>query len=175
MDLSIYFEPVPLSIVNDLVSGKPVIGNSIIINIDGGAFPETYDFDIAIIGVPDDRGSVNNQGCDTAPNEIRKYLYDLFPGAWKARIADLGNIKKGHTETDTIFALSEVMSSLIGNKIFPVIIGGSQSLTYGMYKAYESLEKIINIAVIDSQFDLGGGIGIDLNSRNYLRDRKSVV
>lgn len=168
MDLSIYFEPVPLTLINDLVPGKPVIGNSINIFFEGGVFPETPDFDIAIIGVPDERGSINNEGCDNAPKEIRKYLYDLFPGAWKARIADLGNLKKGHTANDTIFALSEVMSSLIGNKIFPVILGGSQSLTFGMYKAYENLEKIINIAVIDSRFDLGEGTGNELSSRNYL-------
>lgn len=148
--------------------GKPVIGNTINIYSEEGKFPETPDFDIAIIGVPDGRASLNNEGCADAPDEVRKYLYELFPGAWDARIADLGNLKKGHSENDTIFALSEVLSSLIGNKIFPVVIGGSQSLTYGMYKAYEHMEKIINIAVIDPRFDLGGGNQNDLNSQNYL-------
>lgn len=168
MDLSIYFEPVPTDIIRDLVISKPVIGNVTKVFLEDTSFPDTSDFDIAIIGVPDDRGSVNNVGCDHAPNEIRKYLYNLFPGAWRARIADLGNIKKGHTEADTNFALSEVMSSLIGNKIFPIIIGGSQSLTFGMYKAYETLERIINIAIIDSKFDLGGEPVNELNSSNYL-------
>lgn len=168
MDLSIYFEPVSSGIINELIPGKPVIGNSILIYGEEGKFPESSEFDIALIGVPDDRASVNNEGCADAPDEVRKYLYELFPGAWKARVADLGNLKKGHTENDTIFALSEVMASLIGNKIFPVIIGGSQSLTFGMYKAYEHMEKIINIAVIDPRFDLGGGGVNELNSQNYL-------
>lgn len=168
MDLSIYFEPVSASIINNLTPEKSGIGNTINIYKKEGHFPETGDYDIALIGIADERGSVNNDGCENAPDEMRKYLYELFPGEWKARIADLGNIRKGHTESDTIFALSEVMSSLIGNKIFPVIVGGSQSLTYGMYKAYESLEKIINIAVVDSKFDLGGNNLGDLSSENYL-------
>jgi len=168
MDLSIYFEPVSAGVLAELVPGKPVIGNTISIYHEGGNFPETSEFDIAIIGVPDGRASVNNEGCADGPDEVRKYLYGLFPGAWKAGIADLGNLKKGHSETDTIFALSEVMASLIGNKIFPVVIGGSQSLTFGMYKAYEHMEKIINIAVIDPCFDLGGGGANELNSQNYL-------
>lgn len=168
MDLSIYFEPVPAEVINSTLTGNPVIGNNILIYNDEGFFPESAEFDIALIGVPDGRSSLNNEGCANAPNEVRKYLYNLFPGAWKARIADLGNIKNGHTEADTIFALSEVMSSLIGNKIFPIIIGGSQSLTYGMYKAYEHLEKIINIAIIDPRFDLGGGTSDELHSQNYL-------
>lgn len=168
MDLSIYFEPVAEEITADLIPGKPVIGNTIKIFHKEGLFPETGDYDIALIGIADDRGSVNNEGCDNAANEMRRFLYELFPGDWKARIADLGNIRKGHTEADTLFALSEVMTWLIGNKIFPIIIGGSQSLTFGMYKAYESLEKIINIAVVDSRFDLGGGASNELHSQNYL-------
>ena len=168
MDLSIYFEPVPADVVDVIYSGKPVIGNKILIYTREGEFPESSEFDIALIGVPDGRFALNNEDCAEAPNEVRKHLYNLFPGAWKSRIADMGNIKKGHTAADTIFALAEVMASLIGNKIFPVIIGGSQSLTYGMYKAYEQLEKIINVAVIDARFDLGGGSNDELNSQNYL-------
>lgn len=126
------------------------------------------EYDIALIGVPEERGALNNSGCDNAPNELRKYLYDLFPGQWSSRIADLGNIKKGYTLNDTLFALTEVMTSLISNKVFPIVIGGSQSLTFAMYKAYESLDKIINIAVIDPRFDLGGDQDIELNSMNYL-------
>lgn len=167
MDLSIYFEPVKPGLIHNISGGKPVLGNTIKIH-QGELFPALADFDVALIGVPDDRGSLNNEGCDNAPDEIRKYLYDLFPGAWKAGIADLGNLKRGHSPADTLFALSEVMASLIGNKILPVIIGGSQSLTFGMYKAYENLDKIINIAVVDSKFDLGSGGNAELNSQNYL-------
>lgn len=168
MDISLYFEPVPEFILSNLVPGKPVIGNVIKVFNEGGGFPDTSEYDIAIFGVPDERGAVNNDGCEHAPDEFRKYIYELFPGAWNARIADLGNLKKGHTDNDTIFALAEVMSFLIGNKIFPIVIGGSQSLTFGMYKAYESLEKIINISVIDPRFDLGGGSPAELHSQNYL-------
>lgn len=168
MDLSIYFEQVDLEILKRLEPGKPVIGNTINIYHSQAGFPETGAYDIALIGVSDDRGAVGNEGCADGPNEMRKYLYELYPGDWKARIADLGNIRAGHTQADTLFALSEVISSLIGNKVLPIIIGGSQSLTLGMYKAYESLEKIVNVALIDPRFDLGSGSVNELDSQNYL-------
>ncbi len=168
MDLSVYFEPVSSTILENLPEGKPIIGNFINIYHSHSHFPAMAECDIALIGVPDERGAINNAGCEHGPDELRKHLYTLYPGAWQARIADLGNIKKGYTENDTLFALTEVMASLIGNKIFPIIIGGSQSLSFAMYKAYESLDKIINIAAIDARFDLGGDQSAELNSMNYL-------
>lgn len=168
MDLSIYFDPVPISVTNLITPGKTCLGDVMRIYRLEGQFPQTSDYDIALIGVPDDRGAINNEGCNDAPDEVRKYLYDLYQGSWKSKIADLGNLKPGHSEADTIFALAEVMALLIGNKILPVIIGGSQSLTYAMYKAYEQMEKIINVVVIDPRFDLKSEETTDLHSRNYL-------
>lgn len=168
MDISIYFEPIPVELIDLSVPEKTLIANICRAYTIEGQFPETADYDIALIGIPDDRGAVGNEGCADAPNEVRKYLYSLYAGSWKARIGDLGNLKKGHNFADTVYALSEVMAYLIGNNIFPILIGGSQALTYGMYKAFEKLDKIVNIAAIDPRFDLGEVAENVINSQNYL-------
>ncbi len=125
------------------------------------------DADIAIIGVKEDRKSVDNEGCAHAPDYVRTELYKLFRGDYNPRIADLGNIKQGHSIEDTYFALSSVISELIQNKTIPIIIGGSQDLTYANYLAYESLGQVINVVAVDSMFDLGKNED-ELDSRTYL-------
>lgn len=156
MDLSVYLEPANISdnFTNDHFAEKR-LGNKVNIFREKEHFPSIEDLDIAIIGVKEDRKSLNNAGCSEAPDLIREYLYNLFNGDYRTRIADLGNIRRGHTVQDTYFAVSSVISQLLQNKTIPVIIGGSQDITYANYMAYESLGQIINIVSIDSLFDLG--------------------
>ncbi len=130
-------------------------------------FPALENMDIAIIGVLEDRNAFNNPGCAMAPDEIRSFLYRLFPPAQKLKIADLGNIPAGYEIKDTYFALSTVLAELLEMNILPIVLGGSQDLTYANYMAYENLGRIINIVAIDSEFDLGESHA-ELNSRSYL-------
>jgi arginase family enzyme len=85
----------------------------------------------------------------------RKELYGLYPGNWDASIADLGDILAGNTVEDTYFALRKVASALIKKKIIPIVIGGSQDLTFALYRAYDDLEQMVNLVAIDSKFDFG--------------------
>ena len=118
------------------------------------AFPEVSKVTIGIIGVLENRGNSNeNQEIDLLA--IRKELYRLYPGNWDASIADFGNILAGNSIEDTYFALKKVASSLIKNNIIPVVIGGSQDLTYSLYRAYDDLEQMVNLVAVDSQFDFG--------------------
>ena len=110
---------------------------------------------IAIIGVLESRNSVDYIGEEFQFTEIRKAFYKLFPGNWLHEIADLGDIQRGETVEDTYFALIQVISSLIKAKIIPIIIGGSQDLTYANYRAYDKISSMINIVNIDKCFDLG--------------------
>ena len=110
---------------------------------------------IAIIGVLESRNSVYYIGEEFQFTEIRKAFYKLFPGNWLHEIADLGDIQRGETVEDTYFALIQVISSLIKAKIIPIIIGGSQDLTYANYRAYDKISSMINIVNIDKCFDLG--------------------
>jgi len=124
------------------------------------------EFNIAIIGVGEERNS-NNKGCATAPNHVRKYLYRLIGFDNSTKIIDLGNLKVGATTEDTYFALSSILEDLIKQNVLPIIIGGSQDLTYANFLAYKDLEQTVNLVAIDSKFDLGEA-DEEINSNNFL-------
>jgi hypothetical protein len=117
-------------------------------------FPDLNKIKIAVIGVLENRGDKNQTG-EVDLSHIRKELYGLFPGNWNASIADLGNILAGNSATDTYFALKKVVSNLIKKKIIPIVIGGSQDLTYALYRGYDDLEQMVNLVSIDNKFDFG--------------------
>lgn len=110
--------------------------------------------DLALIGVFEDRNSDGNTGCALGPDYVREKLYHLFEGDYKTKIADLGNIRRGETVTDTYIAVKTVVAELIKMDILPIIIGGSQDLTYAQYLAYETLEQKVDLVVIDAHFDM---------------------
>ncbi len=168
MDISFYFEPLELPDYNfgGDTSGHR-LGDLFRSYTEKDSFPELGDVDIAIIGVMEERNAVNNLGCAHAPNYVRHHLYKLFRGDFSPRLADLGNIRQGHKIEDTYFALTSVVAELIKNKIIPVIIGGSQDLTFANYMAYEALGQVMNIVGIDSVFDLGK-TEQPLDSQTYL-------
>jgi len=118
-------------------------------------FPDLKDIDMAIVGVCEDRRAVNNVGCSFAPDKVRDYFYSLYPGTFRPRIVDLGNITAGHEIEDTYYAVKSSIDYLIRNNVIPIIIGGSQDLTYAQFLGYEKLEQTINVVAIDSKFDLG--------------------
>lgn len=118
-------------------------------------FPDITNIDMAIIGVCEDRSASTNVGCAEAPDKVRDYFYSLYPGSFKPRIIDLGNIEPGHEIEDTYFAVKTTVEYLIRNNVIPIIIGGSQDLTYAQFLGYEKLEQTINVVAIDSKFDLG--------------------
>lgn len=136
------------------------------------SFPELEEdaYDIAIIGVQDDRAAVNNEGCALAPDYFRAQFYTLHEGPYTTRLVDLGNIKAGATISDTYVALKMVVSELVKLNIVPVIIGGGQDLTYAQYLAYESLEQKVDLVVVDSKFDLDeeDQEGLSAKSDTYL-------
>jgi arginase family enzyme len=140
-----------LDYINGLSSQQ--LGSKVVLHT-SEAFPEVSKVTIGIIGVLENRGNSNgNQEIDLLA--IRKELYRLYPGNWDASIADFGNILAGNSIEDTYFALKKVASSLIKNNIIPVVIGGSQDLTYSLYRAYDDLEQMVNLVAVDSQFDFG--------------------
>lgn len=111
-------------------------------------------FDIALIGVLEDRNAINNQGTALASDYVREKFYTLFQGDYTTRIVDLGNIKPGARVSDTYVALKMVITELVKKNILPVILGGGQDLTYAQYMAYEELEQKVDLLVIDSHFDI---------------------
>ncbi len=117
-------------------------------------FPDLKKIKIAIIGVLENRGDKNSIE-EVNLDAIRKELYNLYPGNWDVAIADFGDILEGNTETDTYYALHKVVAFLLKNKIIPIVIGGTQDLTYSLYRAFDDLEQMVNLVTIDSKFDFG--------------------
>lgn len=149
-----FLEPIDteiLEIVQGLTSQQ--LGSKIVFHTKD-QFPDLNKVNIAVIGVLENRGSgkaVENVDLSA----IRKELYAMFPGNWDASIADLGDILAGNSVEDSYFALRKVVSNLIKKKIIPIVIGGSQDLTFALYRAFDELEQMVNLVSIDSKFDFG--------------------
>ncbi len=168
MDAEIYFEPISPVLSSFLdETGNNSMGDIIEAFTKKENFPSLEGVQVALIGINEDRMALENQGCAHAPDQVRANLYPLFTHWNKLKIVDLGNIRQGHTVDDTYFAVKDVVSSLVKMEIVPILIGGSQDLTFANYLAYENIGRVVNIAAIDPIFDLGQDED-ELNSRSYL-------
>jgi arginase family enzyme len=168
MDISIFFEPVDLQGYHFMDQGRrKLMGDVVKAYVDKKDFPGLEGCEIALFGVNEDRAAVSNAGCGNAADAIRREFYRLHQGSFRVKMVDLGNINRGHSIEDTYFAIVSVLTELIDRNIVPVILGGSQDITFAQYRAFEKLSRIINIAAVDSQFDLGHS-GEVLDSRSYM-------
>jgi arginase family enzyme len=149
-----FLEPIDTEIV-ELIQGltSQQLGSKIVFHTKD-QFPDLNKVNIAIVGVLENRGAGKGPELVTL-SAIRKELYAMFPGNWDASIADLGTILAGNSLEDTYFALRKVTSDLIKKKIIPIVIGGSQDLTFALYRAFDDLEQMVNLVSIDSKFDFG--------------------
>jgi len=150
-----------LSPVDDLIlshlslNSSLILGNRISIYSDDSSPVDLANIDIVIFGVNEYRNAENSLNENFSLNEVRKTFYNLFPGNWSLNIADIGDLILGDTASDTYLAMQSITSDLLKNNIIPIIIGGTQDLTYANYRSYDFLQKTVNIVNIDSNFDLG--------------------
>lgn len=151
MDLKLFFDPLEESKFSIVPSASSFYSH-IHANIE--TMPKLDGMDIALIGVPESRGSANNMGTEFAPDQVRKKLYHLKKGYGTYKIVDLGNLRPGHNLDETHGRLTEVCRFLLEKNILPVIIGGSQDLDYAQYRAYEDLEKLISVLNVDAYLDM---------------------
>lgn len=147
-----FLEPVSNEIIDFVKQlSSQHLGNKVVFHT-ADAFPDTDKISIAIIGVLENRGLENDQEVNL--DHVRKELYSLFPGNWVKSIADLGDILPGNSLDDTYFAVQNIVALLLKKKIIPILIGGSQDITYALYRAYDTLEQMVNLVAIDSKFDI---------------------
>jgi len=139
---------------NELLSQQS-LGRKLRVHSKKHGIPDLEGVNVAILGVLENRNDHNYIGETFHLNDIRKAFYALFPGSWNTTIADLGDINKGESVEDTYFALKTTLAILIDKKIIPIIMGGTQDLTYANYRAYDSLIPMVNMVNIDNKFDLG--------------------
>ena len=85
---------------------------------------------------------------------VRKSFYSLYQGDWNVNLIDLGNVAIGETWKDTQAIISQIFKAIIAKDAVPVLLGGTEQLAYGQYKAYQELDRVVNIVNIDSEFDI---------------------
>lgn len=115
-------------------------------------FPVLENIALALITVNENRGAGKENKADDFEG-FRKEFYRLYPGNWAVSMADLGTIEAGERIEDTYFVLKKLVEELVKKKIIPIVIGGSQDLTYAMYRAYDNLDQMVNLVTVDNQFD----------------------
>ncbi|MBT8295468.1 MAG: formimidoylglutamase [Gramella sp.] len=130
------------------------IGANIRLHTRQSGIPELEGVHVAIFGVRENRRAIKKSDTPSF-NELRQNFYSLYPGNWRMKLADLGDIEPGATVEDTYFAVQNLVESLIKQDILPVILGGSQDLIYAQYRAYDNLDQMVNLVNIDRNFDLG--------------------
>ncbi|MFY8069676.1 MAG: formimidoylglutamase [Flavobacterium sp.] len=115
-------------------------------------FPVLENIALALITVNENRGAGKENKADDFEG-FRKEFYRLYPGNWAVSMADLGTIEAGERIEDTYFVLKKLVEELVKKRIIPIVIGGSQDLTYAMYRAYDNLDQMVNLVTVDNQFD----------------------
>ncbi|HAW19205.1 MAG TPA: hypothetical protein DCX14_03400 [Flavobacteriales bacterium] len=93
------------------------------------------------------------------PQSVLDSLSGLFPHGFEPKIGLLGCLRLGKTLEDTEYAITQIVLELFQHRVLPVVIGGDRELTYSIYKAFEELEQIVNIASIDNILNINGGQG----------------
>jgi arginase family enzyme len=122
---------------------------------------------LAFFSVEEDRNSAGNVGCALSGELVRDQLYYLTKWDMSSGWVDLGIVGSGETVEDTYFAVRSICEELIKKQIIPIIVGGSQDITYGNYLAYEKLEQTINLVTIDARLDFAT-THEDQSSQGYL-------
>ncbi|MEH6408470.1 MAG: arginase family protein, partial [Leeuwenhoekiella sp.] len=115
------------------------LGNFIKIHTSKAGMPDLEDVKVAIIGVRENRGDVDLLEENLDFSAIRRAFYQLFPGNWHTKIADLGDIDAGESISDTFFAVRQITETLVKKEIIPLFLGGTQDLTFPIYRAYDKL------------------------------------
>ena len=169
MSIKKYLSPIDPDALGFIPSQRTLLLGAVAkVYVPGGNLPSVPKNGIVILGVGEDRGAEDNAGCAAAPNEIRAQLYQLAVPAKNVKITDYGNLVLGQTQEDTYYALAQVSAAVLAKNATLIVLGGSQDLTFALYKAYEILNKVMNLTTIDPRFDLENND--TTTSRTWLRD-----
>ena len=165
-DIIHYLEPVE-STWNPIygISNEDSLGGQTIF-FDGNikTFNES-DYEIVIIGVPEDRNSCDKNSCSKAPYIIRNNLYGLRRIKGQ-QLIDTGNIK-GNTVKDRYSALQEVSDWFLKKNKKIIVLGGTQDLTIPLYKALTNVKNRVIVTACDAMIDLDIE-GDDFSSRAWI-------
>lgn len=151
-----FLKPIDEDLLESIASNpKSALSHKVKLHTEAHGFPNLEGVQIALFGVLENRLEENRTREEFSFEDIRRYFYELFPGNWQVEIADLGDIAAGASVEDTYFAMQSLVNTLLKKKIVPIILGGSQDLTYAQYRAYDGFGHMVNLVNVDARFDLG--------------------
>ena len=167
LDLNDYFNPVSIDEPDfEHLTGQAGFPHSIAIHTENNPLKDISKYKIALLGVPDGRNSINT-GSSKGPDMIRGQLYKLAKTPGRSKIIDLGNMKQGVTFNDTLAGLADILSSLIRENLFPVIIGGSSALVPAIDRALSQRKTRYTLTTVDPRIDYSNERKLP-DSFNYL-------
>ncbi len=123
--------------------------------------------DLVILGVRENRNGEDVPRSYDEFSHIRKFLYQLYLGAWSSRMLDLGDVVAGNQVEDTYFMVRKIVELCQSQGVVPVILGGSQDLLYPMYRAFDERPQMVNVCNVDARFKLGD-IDAPLAASNFI-------
>lgn len=100
-----------------------------------GELPGLKETRVAIIGIG-----------ERDANAIRRQLYRMSFPFRGLEVADLGNVRN----TDIAFSIP-LIRELLDSQIFPLILGNAPRQALAQYKAFQSLQQLISLAVVDER------------------------
>jgi arginase family enzyme len=153
VDLNDYFNPVSIEgPYFEHLAAQAGFPHNITIHTDNSRIKDISKFKIAILGVPEGRNSPN-AGSLKGPDKVREQLYSLAKIPGRSKIIDLGNMKQGVTFNDTLAGLTDVLTLLIRENVFPVIIGGSSALIPAIDRSVSTTLNKYTLTCVDPRID----------------------
>ncbi|HPS98723.1 MAG TPA: arginase family protein [Bacteroidales bacterium] len=153
IDLNQYIDPVCLDKPGvEPLKGSSAFPHNMLVNTGNEPLGDLSGFAVAILGVPDDRSSVNT-GAAQAPDAVRRSLYSFSRLPGRLKVTDLGNFRPGASFDDTIVGLRDVLLQLLSQNIVPVIIGGTSSLMPAVDRALSAGKQKWSMVSVDSRID----------------------
>ena len=152
IELNAYFQPLSQGVYSAKNRWETTqLGNLIKLHTHD-YFPELKFAEVAIFSIQEYDGSENSS--TDGDCRIRQALYKLhFDNL--PRVVDLGSLNLLPERKDSFALIEKVCSELLRDGILPLIIGGGQDISYAVYKAYASIDKVITFTSVDREFDIG--------------------
>ena len=110
---------------------------------------------VALFGVLESRNAFEKKNAKLDIDGLRLEIYRLMMGNWNGTIIDIGDIQEGESVEDTYFVVREIVAGLLEENIIPIILGATQDLIFPVYRAFDNIKNMINIANVDCKFDFG--------------------
>ena len=122
---------------------------------------------IVLIFCSDYRGISDGEAEMADFRNIRRELYKLSKLDFEVPICDLGDLVSGRTQQDTHFVLGEIITMCRQKNAVPVVVGGSNELSYVLFSTLNSLQQHLTYTQISNVVSLNND-GENLTETNFL-------